>query len=150
MDEVRTPMMFRLGARLSVFRKNQDTRQPIGTFENVTIRNVKAVAADQAQLKPPSGILITGIPGHYITNLTLEDIHIHLLGTGTTEDAQVIVPEAIDQYPEVKTFGPKIPAYGIWARHVKGLKLKNVTFELKNPDERPEIICEDGDIQINK
>ena len=150
MDEVRTPMMFRLGARLSVFRKNQDTRQPIGTFENVTIRNVKAVAADQAQLKPPSGILITGIPGHYITNLTLEDIHIRLLGTGTTEDAQVIVPEAIDQYPEVKTFGPKIPAYGVWARHVKGLKLKNVTFELKNPDERPEIICEDGDIQINK
>ena len=59
------------------------------------------------------------------------------------------VPEAIDKYPEVKTFGPKIPAYGVWARHVKGLKLKNITFELKNPDARPEIICEDGDIQIS-
>jgi len=55
-----------------------------------------------------------------------------------------------DKYPEVKTFGPKIPAYGVWARHVKGLKLKNVTFELKNPDARPEIICEDGDMQIYK
>ena len=31
---------------------------------------------------------------------------------------------------------------------MKGLILKNVTFELKNPDARPEIICEDGDIQI--
>ena len=150
MDEVRTPMLFRLGARLSVFRKQEDTQQPIGVFENVIIRNVKAVAADKAQLTPPSGILITGIPGHYITNLTLENIHIRLLGTGTPEDALSQVPEAIDKYPEVKTFGPKIPAYGVWARHVKGLKLKNITFELKNPDARPEIICEDGDIQIYK
>ena len=138
MDEVRTPMLFRLGARLSVFRKQEDTQQPIGVFENVIIRNVKAVAADKAQLTPPSGILITGIPGHYITNLTLENIHIRLLGTGTPEDALSQVPEAIDKYPEVKTFGPKIPAYGVWARHVKGLKLKNVTFELKNPDARPD------------
>ena len=150
MDEVRTPMLFRLGARLSVFRKTQDTQQPIGVFENVTIRNVKAIAADKAQLDPPSGILITGIPGHYITNLTLENIHIRLLGTGTSEDALSEVPEAVDKYPEVKTFGPKIPAYGVWARHVKGLKLKNVTFELKNSDARPEIICEDGDMQIYK
>ena len=150
MDEVRTPMLFRLGARLNVFRKNEDTTQPIGSFENVTIRNVNAIAADKAQLDPPSGILITGIPGHYITNLTLENIHIRLLGTGTPEDALSKVPEAIDQYPEVKTFGPKIPAYGVWARHARGLKLKNVTFELKNPDARPEILCEDADVEIYK
>lgn len=150
MDEVRTPMLFRLGARLNVFRKNEDTKQPVGSFENVTIRNVNAIAADKAQLDPPSGILITGIPGHYITNLTLENIHIRLLGTGTPEDALSKVPEAIDQYPEVKTFGPKIPAYGVWARHARGLKLKNVTFELKNPDARPEILCEDADVEIYK
>ncbi len=150
MDEVRTPMLFRLGARLNVFRKNEDTKQPIGSFENVTIRNVNAIAADKAQLDPPSGILITGIPGHYITNLTLENIHIRLLGTGTPEDALSKVPEAIDQYPEVKTFGPKIPAYGVWARHARGLKLKNVTFELKNPEARPEILCEDADVEIYK
>lgn len=150
MDEVRTPMMFRLGSRLSVFRKNEDTRQPVGTFENVIIRNVNAVAADNAQLTPPSGILITGIPGHYITNLTLENVNIRLLGTGTAEDALHKVPEKEGEYPEVKTFDPKLPAYGVYARHVKGLKLKNVTFELKNPDARPEIICEDGDMEIYK
>ena len=146
MDEVRTPMLFRLGARLSVFRKHEDTQQPVGSFENVLIRNVQAVAADEAQLDPPSGILITGIPGHYITGLTLEDVHIRLLGTGTEADACVQVPEAVDEYPEVKTFGPKIPAYGVWARHVRGLKLKNVTFELKHPDARPMLLCEDGDM----
>jgi hypothetical protein len=151
MTEVRTPMLFRLGSRLSVFRKGQDTKQSTGIFENVTIRNVKAVAADSAQLKPPSGILITGVPGHYITNLTLENIEIELLGTGTAEQAKQVVPEAIDQYPEVKTFGPIIPAYGIWARHVKGLKVKNVTFRLKNKDERPAFLCEDGkDVEVTR
>ena len=144
MSEVRTPMLFRLGSRLNVFRKGQDTKQPTGVFENVVIRNVKAKAADSAQLKPPSGILITGVPGHYITNLTLENIEIDLLGTGSVENARQVVPEAIDQYPEVKTFGPVIPAYGIWARHVQGLKLKNITFRIKNNDLRPVFICEDG------
>jgi hypothetical protein len=149
MDEVRTPMLFRLGSRLSVFRKTQDTKQPTGTFENVVIKNVKAKASDSAQLKPPSGILITGVPGHYITNLTLENIEIDLLGSGTADIARHKVPEAIDQYPEVKTFGPIIPAYGVWARHVKGLKLKNVTFRIKQNDLRPAFICEDGkDIEL--
>ena len=37
----------------------------------------------------------------------------------------------------------------IWARHVKGLKLKNITFRIKNNDLRPVFICEDGkDIEI--
>jgi hypothetical protein len=149
MTDVRTPMLFRLGSRLNVFRKDQDTKQPTGSFENVIIRNVKAKAADSAQLKPPSGILITGVPGHYITNLTLENIEIDLLGMGTAENSRHTVPEAIDQYPEVKTFGPTIPAYGVWARHVKGLKLKNITFRIKNNDKRPVFICEDGkDIEL--
>ena len=150
MTEVRTPMLFRLGSRLNVFRKGQDTKQETGTFENVVIRNVKAKAADSAQLKPPSGILITGVPGHYITGLTLENIEIDLLGTGTVENSRQAVPEAVDQYPEVKTFGPIIPAYGVWARHVKGLKLKNITFRIKNNDLRPVFICEDGkDIEVS-
>jgi polygalacturonase len=149
MTEVRTPMLFRLGSRLNVFRKGQDTKQPTGTFENVVVRNVKAKAADSAQLKPPSGILITGVPGYYITGLTLENIEIDLSGTGTIENSRQVVPEAIDQYPEVKTFGPIIPAYGVWARHVKGLKLKNITFRIKNNDLRPVLICEDGkDIEV--
>lgn len=149
MVEVKTPMLFRLGSRLSVFRKGKDTQQPTGTFENVVIKNVKAKAAADAQLKPPSGILITGVPGHYITNLTLENIEIDLAGGGTLENARHQVPEAVDKYPEVKTFGPVIPAYGVWARHVKGLKLINVQFKLAANDLRPAIVCEDGkDITI--
>lgn len=143
MENVRTPMLFRLGSRLKVFREGE-AQQPTGTMENVIIRNVKANAAAVAQLKPPSGILITGVPGHYITNLTLENIEINLAGGGTASDARESVPEAVDQYPEVKTFGPKIPAYGVWARHVRGLNLKNIRFTLDSNDLRPVFVCEDG------
>lgn len=150
MDDVRTPMLFRLGSRLSVFRKNTETKQPTGTFENVLIRNVKANASANAQLMPPTGILITGVPGHYITGLTLQDIEISLAGGGLAEHARQAVPEAIDQYPEVKTFGPRVPAYGVWARHVKGLKLKNVKFNLTDNDLRPAFVCEDGlDVEVS-
>ena len=150
MVNVRTPMLFRLGSRLSVFRKGKDTQQPTGTMENVVVRNVKAQAAADAQLMPPSGILITGVPGHYITGLTLENIQIDLAGGGTVEHARQVVPEAIDKYPEVKTFGPTIPAYGIWARHVQGLKLKHITFRLAANDQRPAFVCEDGkDVELN-
>jgi polygalacturonase len=149
MVNVRTPMLIRLGSRLSVFRKGKDSQQPTGTLENVVIKNVKAQAAAKAQLTPPSGILITGVPGHYITNLTLENIHINLAGGGTVENARQQVPEAVDKYPEVKTFGPLVPAYGVWARHVKGLKLVNITFTLDSNDKRPAFICEDGkDIEL--
>lgn len=145
MVDVKTPILLRLGSRLSVFRKGKDVQQPTGTFENVAIRNVKAQASDNAQIMPPSGILITGVPGHYITNVLLENVEITLAGGGTAENSRQVVPEAIDKYPEVKTFGPIIPAYGVWARHVKGLKLKNVKFILKSDDLRPAFICEDGE-----
>ena len=54
------------------------------------------------------------------------------------------MPEAVDKYPEVKTFGPTIPAYGIWARHVKGLNLINISIKLRNNDLRPAVSIEDG------
>ncbi|MBW4889219.1 glycoside hydrolase family 28 protein [Mucilaginibacter sp. HMF5004] len=150
MVEVRTPILIRLGSRLSIFRKGEDIRQQTGTLEDVTIRNVKAKAADNAQLMPPSGILITGIPGHNIKNLKLENIAIQLAGGGNIENSRQVVPEAIDQYPEVKTFGPVIPAYGIWARHVEGLKLYNISFTIGGNDMRPVFVCEDGkDIELN-
>jgi hypothetical protein len=150
MVEVKTPILIRLGARLSVFRKDQDSQQPVGTLENVIIKNVKAKAADNAQLMPPSGILVTGIPGHDVKNLTLENIEINLAGGGSNENARQLVPEAIDKYPEIKTFGPLVPAYGVWARHVDGLKVSNVKFTLSHNDLRPAIICEDGkNIELN-
>ncbi|HEX7365630.1 MAG TPA: glycosyl hydrolase family 28 protein [Pelobium sp.] len=149
MNNVRTPILVRLGSRLNVFRKDTDTQQATGVIENVTIRNVKAKAAFPAQLNPPTGVLITGVPNHTITNLTLDNVEITLAGRGTVANSRHQVPEAENKYPEVSTFGPTIPAYGIWARHVAGLTLNRIKFTLDSSDMRPAIIVEDGkDIKI--
>ena len=39
-------------------------------------------------------------------------------------------------YPEFDTFGMVMPAYGIYARHVRGINMKNVRNDLLNPDAR--------------
>ena len=53
------------------------------------------------------------------------------------------VEEKIDTYPEINRFGKTLPAYGIFARHVNGLTLKNVTLKVDAPDLRPALVAQD-------
>jgi polygalacturonase len=142
MDNVKTPIFVRLGARLKTFRDG-DEKKPPGTLKDVTIKNVTAKAAADAQIMPPTGVFITGIPDHRIENLTLENITIDLAGGGTEQDAQAKVDEKIDVYPEINRFGKTLPAYGVFARHVKGLKLIDVNCKVASPDKRPALVSQD-------
>lgn len=45
-------------------------------------------------------------------------------------------------YPEPRHLG-STPSYGLFARHVVDLRLRDVRFELMAPDERPAILTED-------
>ena len=143
MDNVATPIFVRLGARLKVFRDGEKKSGRAGSIANVVIRNVRARAAAKAQLMPPSGIFITGIPGHSVGNLTLENIEIELAGGGSREHGRALMEEKPDTYPEINRFGPRLPASGIYARHAKGLKVRNLTLRLSTPDMRPALVCED-------
>jgi hypothetical protein len=43
-----------------------------------------------------------------------------------------------------------LPAYGLYARHVKGLALEGVRFDLARPDLRPAVVCDDAeDVEIS-
>jgi hypothetical protein len=144
MDDVATPIFVRLGARLKTFRAG-DEKRPVGGIENVVIRNVRARAAANAQLMPPSGIFITGIPGHSIENLRLENIAIELAGGGQREHGRQVMEEAIDNYPEINRYGPRLPAFGLYARHVKGLQAEGVTLTVASADSRPALVAIDVD-----
>ena len=54
------------------------------------------------------------------------------------------IPEMPREYPEPSMFGV-LPAYGIYARHVKGLTVKDVTLTYKATDERPAVVLDDVD-----
>jgi polygalacturonase len=136
MERVTVPIMLRLGARLKTFRPG-DTAKPVGTLRDITIKNVRATDCSQI------GVLVSGVPGHPLENITLENIDLQLAGGGKDEDARVKLPEQESAYPEIRMFGPVMPAYGVYARHVRGLTLKNVRTVVTAPDARPERIFVD-------
>ena len=53
------------------------------------------------------------------------------------------VPELPDVYPEPSNWGI-LPAYGLYARHVEGLELENITFTYKLPDTRHVCVLDDA------
>jgi polygalacturonase len=101
----------------------------------IYINNVVAQDVDSL-----AGIIITGMPGEPIRDVSLSDIYIQYRGGGKRVDKPY--REQGTNYPEPRWAGPT-PAYGLFARHVDGLQLRNVKFELIRPDERPDIILED-------
>ncbi|MDR1936302.1 MAG: hypothetical protein LBS49_12110 [Candidatus Accumulibacter sp.] len=65
-------------------------------------------------------------------------------GAGGWKDDPYNIPEAPRVYPETSNFGT-LPAYGLWARHVKGLKVDKVQFSFTTEDERPAVVLDDVD-----
>ena len=107
----------------------------MSSARDIYINNVVADDCDSL-----AGIIITGMEGEPIRNVSLSNIRIQYRGGGK----KVTTPyrEQGTNYPEPRWAGPT-PAYGLFARHVDGLHLQNVKFELMQPDERPDIILED-------
>jgi len=91
---------------------------------------------------------ITGLPGHKVENVTLENIELVYQGGGNRETAftdwqkldEVTENEA--GYPEFSMFG-ELPVWGFYVRHVNGLKLLNVKISKKGNDYRPAIAFND-------
>jgi hypothetical protein len=138
MTNVTMPIFIRLGSRLKTFRDG-DTPRPVGTVSDVTIKNIRGTCVS------PLAILSSGIPGHLIEGVTLENIHLQLPGGGTREDAQAVLPEKEAGYPEITLFGSHLPAYGVLARHVRDLKILDVTLTMNSPDARPALVCQQAE-----
>ena len=131
-DVANPPIFIRLGNRA-----RGPNEPPVGKIRNINISNILATGVDAT-----SGVLILGIPGHPVEDVRLSNIKIIYKGGGTKEDAKIVPPELEDGYPEPSKFG-RIPAYGFYCRHVKGLELHNVEVGFEAEDLRPALICDD-------
>ena len=135
MNKIGAPLFLRLGNRARPFKKDME-RPNIGIMRNVTISNIEATGAN------PTGCAISGLPEAAIENVTLSNLRLSFEGGGTKADAARTIPEKPADYPEYSMFG-RLSAYGIYCRHIKGLKLLNVQLQLAKPDQRHALVFED-------
>ena len=124
MRTVRTPIFIRLG-----------NRRGQGTLRNVSISNVRATGAICTSS-------VSGLPGHNVENVSLSNIAIGSDEGGQEEWALREIPEKPDSYPEARMFG-RLPASGLYVRHVDGIRISNYQVESTKPDYRPLLVCDD-------
>jgi hypothetical protein len=149
------------GNALFIRLGQRDNPGRVGTLKNVTIRNLKVDVAfarpDYAyEVRGPElpffhntfPASITGIPGHPVENVVLENIEINYPGRGNDGLANMPisrldgVPEKINAYPEFSMFG-ELPAWGFYVRHMNGLTMKNINLSIESPDYRPAMVFDD-------
>ena len=133
----------------------------IGTIKNIAIKNLNVqipfakpdlkytiqgpVAPFFHNIFPAS---ISGLPGHNVENISLENISISYPGRGDQGYANLplwrlnSVPENEHAYPEFSMFG-ELPSWGLYVRHVDGLSMKNVRLSAREPDYRPAYVFDD-------
>lgn len=130
-DTNSAPVFIRIGSRL---------RAPVvcspGYTKNVRISNLSAY-----NVASVSGILIVGIAGNPVEDVSLDQILVECEGGGSIEDANRAIAENNNGYPDPLQLG-FLPSWGLWGRHISGLNVSRSVFRAKHVDQRPSIILE--------
>lgn len=128
MQRVRTPLFIRRGNRTP-----RADGTP-GTLRGVMIENVYATGSILTSS-------VTGLPGFDVEDVTLSNIRIEGDEGGKAEWVNRKIAEIPKSYPEARNFG-RLPAYGLYCRHVTGLRLRNLEFKGSPKEARPVIFCD--------
>jgi polygalacturonase len=132
-DVVNAPLFFRLGARL---RGPKDLTK-VGTLRRVVVNNLVSYNTG-SQISS----IISGIPDYPILDLKLSNIYIQHQGGGTAEQAKIVLPEAVEKYPDPHMFGPTTPSQGFYLRHINNLEMSHVEVQPAAADARPSFYLE--------
>lgn len=136
-------------------------RNRVGSLKNVKIENMKVqIPFEDADIMydmkgprlefphNPIPASITGLPDNYVENVELKNIEIEYPGRASKGIAYIptwrldTVPERGNYYPEYSMFG-ELPAWALYVRHTKGLKMENVRLYLAENDFRPAFVFDD-------
>jgi len=164
-DVVGTPIFIKLGDRQrpTVGPGGNDVApERIGIIKDIHISGIRATMDDETmpardeythdetrlyKQTEPKACSITGIPGHYVEGVTIEDVDIEIRGgyhkpRTQAKYADFDVPENSKKYPNPDMFGI-LPGYGFFVRHVKGMTMRNVRIATRVEDVRPAIVLDD-------
>jgi nitrous oxidase accessory protein NosD len=134
MRDVNSPLFIRLGRR-------DRYSKGVGEIHDILIGDIEGFgdAMDEG-----FGSCVTGLADRPVRNITLRNWRFVSRGGQAAELASRAVPEREELYPEFDMFG-RLPAHGLYARHVRGLRLENVSWTTARPDGRPPIVVEDAE-----
>lgn len=125
-------------------RGPKEVTQP-SSARNIQISNIIATDCDSL-----CSIIVTGMKDEPIRNVWLSNIRLTFRGGGTKDLVKRDYREQGTNYPEPRWAGPT-PAYGLYARHVEGLHVNDVTFRYERSEYRPAIILDDvRDASLNQ
>ena len=104
--------------------------------------NISDITATNAEIP----VIVAGYKQHgstrYVSDVTLKNFEIYYAPYKEVYDRRAFIPEYADVYPESWRFR-NLPAYGIWARHVKGLKLLDFNCSAPRSTWKEKYIMED-------
>lgn len=126
-------------ARCPIFIRRGNRRPPADEAKNY-LRNVVIDGVQATGGITPSSI--TGLPDKPVENVTLSDVVLESVEDGEAAWADREIPEQEKSYPEARMFG-RLPGYGLYARHVRGLRLRNLELRCGPKEQRPAIVMDD-------
>jgi hypothetical protein len=135
----------------SVSRRRAGDTAPVvkGVVRNIAFNGIRAsvVAVGRQHADLPfksdfrpgetrSCIVLNGAGEEFLEGISFQDVHVTYEGGGTSAEAAREVPQMAGEYFEIGT----PPAYGLYARGVRGLTLNNVRFDVMAADQRPAVV----------
>lgn len=162
LENVEADSIIALNTGHAIFLRIGERRKIKSRLENIKIKNL---TAEIAATKPDAGyeyegpiedmprnispsIVIAGLTGNLISNVSFNNIEIKHPGGGNPEFAKVSlneldkVPEMAASYPEFSKF-VELPAWGVYIRHAKDIEFNNVRLSCNKKDYRTAIVLDD-------
>ena len=130
-----------------------------GFVRNIMFQNIRAYVVSEGRQFPDMPfhqgyrpgetrqcVVLNCVGDWFLENVVFSNVHITYGGGGTAEEARREVPQIAGEYFEIGT----PPAYGLYARRVRGLSLSNVRFNVEQPDLRPAVVLDrSSDVAIS-
>ena len=161
MKNVTGPISIGLDSTRRNTSSSNPTPQPTvkGIVRNIAFNGIRATVVAEGKQHPDlawpqkfrpgetrSCIVINGVGDDILEKISFQDIHVTYEGGGTAEESNAEVPKLAGEYFEIGT----PPAYGIYARNVRGLTINNVRLELTKSDLRPALVFDNvADSAVN-
>lgn len=114
---------------------------PVGKIENISFSNLQI---DNSDMGKNTGIIISAVEGSYIENVALSNISMVVSGGGASEDSKGEIGEfkKLKSWPEFSVLA-RMPASGIFLRHVDGARISGLNLRTVRGDERSGIVALD-------